>query len=413
MKIKKIAVVGAGPAGMMAAIRAAQLGQKVVLIEKNPAPARKLLLSGKGRCNLTNAGDLDSFLGRFFSNGQFLRDSFRKFFNTELIDFFQARGLKLKTERQLRVFPSEGNSASVAGILRKELNKLQVELICGLSVKDVSVSRDKVSAVILKNGQVIETDAVILATGGVSYSFTGSSGEGLEMARRLGHKVIALRPGLVPLKTNPVFKELQGLTLKNIRIVFLAGQRKLVSAIGEMLFTDSGISGPLVLSLSGIIADWLASGEPVRACLDLKPALTIQQLDNRLLRELKANGKKSVRNIFKSILPLSFVDIFIMTAGIKPDIRASQLNQQDRKKLAGLLKSFCMNVPATLPIEEAMVTRGGVSLKEVDPRTMGSRLVKGLYFAGEILDIDADTGGFNLQAAFSTGYLAGESAALS
>lgn len=398
---------------MMAAIRAAQLGQKVVLIEKNPAPARKLLLSGKGRCNLTNAGDLDSFLGRFFSNGQFLRDSFRKFFNTELIDFFQARGLKLKTERQLRVFPSEGNSASVAGILRKELNKLQVELICGLSVKDVSVSRDKVSAVILKNGQVIETDAVILATGGVSYSFTGSSGEGLEMARRLGHKVIALRPGLVPLKTNPVFKELQGLTLKNIRIVFLAGQRKLVSAIGEMLFTDSGISGPLVLSLSGIIADWLASGEPVRACLDLKPALTIQQLDNRLLRELKANGKKSVRNIFKSILPLSFVDIFIMTAGIKPDIRASQLNQQDRKKLAGLLKSFCMNVPATLPIEEAMVTRGGVSLKEVDPRTMGSRLVKGLYFAGEILDIDADTGGFNLQAAFSTGYLAGESAALS
>jgi len=413
VKIKKIAVVGAGPAGMMAAIRAAQLGQKVVLIEKNPAPARKLLLSGKGRCNLTNAGDLDSFLGRFFSNGQFLRDSFRKFFNTELIDFFQARGLKLKTERQLRVFPSEGNSASVAGILRKELNKLQVELICGLSVKDVSVSRDKVSAVILKNGQVIETDAVILATGGVSYSFTGSSGEGLEMARRLGHKVIALRPGLVPLKTNPVFKELQGLTLKNIRIVFLAGQRKLVSAIGEMLFTDSGISGPLVLSLSGIIADWLASGEPVRACLDLKPALTIQQLDNRLLRELKANGKKSVRNIFKSILPLSFVDIFIMTAGIKPDIRASQLNQQDRKKLAGLLKSFCMNVPATLPIEEAMVTRGGVSLKEVDPRTMGSRLVKGLYFAGEILDIDADTGGFNLQAAFSTGYLAGESAALS
>lgn len=410
--INKIIVVGAGPAGIMAAIRAAGLGQNVTLIEKNPSLGRKLLLSGQGRSNLTNSCDLDSFLERFSGRGQFLRSAFNKFFNQDLIDFFKERGLELKEERQGRIFPVTDSSASAVEVLKKELEKSKVEVLYKTSVKAVKINVDHVQGVILSDGKLIFADRVILATGGVSYKFTGSTGEGLEIARSLGHKIVDVRAGLVPLETKERFpKKLEGLVLKNIRLSFLDGKRKIVSGIGEVLFTSFGISGPLVLSLSGSIVDWLGLGRQVYVAIDLKPALSEEQLDNRLLREFKAAPKKNIKNILRSLLPLRLVDVFLELAVIDPQKIASHISVFERKRIIALLKGLRLEIRGALPIEEAMVTKGGVSLKDIDPRTMQSRKIKGLYFAGEMIDVDADTGGFNLQAAFSTGYLAGESAA--
>jgi predicted Rossmann fold flavoprotein len=406
--VKKIVVVGGGPAGMMAAIRASQLRQDVTLIEKNPTLGRKLLLSGKGRCNLTNTCDLETFLKRFSANGQFLRDAFKKFFNSDLINFFEERGLKLKVERQLRVFPTGDKAAIILNVLKGELRRNRVRLVFKATAKDISIADKKVKALLLQDSRVIPADKIILATGGVSYSFTGSKGEGLAIAQRLGHSIVGLRPGLVPLETTPCYNALEGLSLKNIRIIFSDGQRKISSDIGEMLFTNFGISGPLVLSLSGVVVDWLKRKGRVIAQIDLKPALTRDQLNARLLREFSVQGKKDLKNALRSLLPASLVSIFIKNTGIHPEKKVNQVSQQERQRIIALLKGFNLVITAARPIEEAMITRGGVSLKEVNPRTMESRLIKGLFFAGEILDIDADTGGFNLQAAFSTGYLAGD-----
>lgn len=414
MLIKKIIVIGAGPAGMMAAIRAGELGQDVTLIEKNPYPGKKLLLSGKGRCNLTNLCELESFLKRFGKNGQFLRDAFKKFFNQDLIQFFQIRGLKLKAERQLRVFPKTDKSDSILKVLKKELARYKVKILYNSQMKDIFIKDGQIKGILLKDGKVISADRVILATGGISYPFTGSTGQGLEIAKKLGHHIVSLRPGLVPLETRQQFpKLLQGLTLKNIRLKFSDGIREIVSGIGELLFTDFGISGPLVLSLSGQIVDWLNENKSVFVEIDLKPALSKEQLDARLLREFKANTKKTIQNTLKSLLPKRLVAVFLNLAKINSAKIVSQITQAERQNLILLLKAFRLDIAKSRPIEEAMVTRGGVSLKDINPRTMESRLIKGLYFAGEMIDLDADTGGFNLQAAFSTGYLAAESAVLS
>jgi predicted Rossmann fold flavoprotein len=411
--VRTIAVVGAGPAGMMAAIRAGQLGQAVVLIEKNSQPGKKLLLSGKGRCNLTNACGLEDFIARFSGNGQFLRDAFKKFFNQELILFFEDNGLKLKVERQLRVFPVTDTAGSILEVLKKQLVHRGVEVVYSSTLEEVLVEAGAVKGLLLKGGRVLAADRVILATGGISYSFTGSSGEGLEIARALGHRVTPLRPGLVPLQTQEGYpRQLDGLTLKNIRLTFSDGKKQIVSEVGELLFTGFGISGPLVLSLSGRIADWLREGKRVSVEIDLKPALSEQQLHERLLREFKASPRKGIRNILKTLLPLRLIDVFMELTKLDADKRASYVTLPERQSIVVLLKHFRLQVSQTRPIEEAMVTRGGVSLKDIDPRTMESRLIKGLYFAGEMIDVEADTGGFNLQAAFSTGYLAGESAAL-
>ncbi len=408
-----IVIVGAGPAGMMAAIRAAELRANVTLIEKNPILGRKLLLSGKGRCNLTNACGLELFLQRFSKNGPFLRDAFKKFFNTELINFFQSKGLKLKIERQQRVFPVTDKSTSILEVLKKELQKNKVTVLCNISLKDIFTQNNKIKSVLFSDGRTVFADKLILATGGLSYKFTGSTGEGQELAKKLGHQIVAGKPGLVPLETRERYpKILEGLTLKNIRLKFSNTQTQIISEIGELLFTGFGISGPLVLSLSGKIVDWLAEKNPVFVEIDLKPALSTEQLNARLLRELKLNAKKNIKNALKSLMPLKLVDIFIEIAKIDPHKQASHLTQEERKIIISLLKALRLNIVRSLPLEEAMITRGGVSLKEINPRTMESRLIKGLYFAGEIIDIDADTGGFNLQAAFSTGYLAGESASL-
>jgi predicted Rossmann fold flavoprotein len=410
--MSKIIVVGAGPAGMMAGIRAGSLKQEVILVEKNPSPGNKLLLSGKGRCNITNSCALEDFLKKFSSNGQFLRDAFKKFFNRDLIEFFRKRGLVLKAERQGRVFPETDRAASILEVLKKELDQNQVKVLCQSRVAALLVSGDKVTGVKLESGKTISADKVVLATGGLTYSSTGSTGDGLAWARETGHSIVAVRPGLVALETRKEsFKLPQGLTLKNIRLRFLSRKKEIISEIGEMIFTDFGISGPLVLTLSGWIADRLREGQKVTVEIDLKPALTEEQLDSRLLREFNALSRKNLGNVLKELLPLAMVKIFLGRLKIDPEKKANQVNQQERKAIIKQLKGFVLEIRSTRPMDEAMITRGGVSLKDIDPRTMESRLVKGLYFCGEVMDVDADTGGFNLQAAFSTGYLAGESAA--
>jgi len=399
----KIVVIGGGPSGMMAAIRAAQLGQSVTLLEKNPTLGKKLLLSGKGRCNLTNACSLEEFLERFSKSGQFLRDAFKLFFNQELMDFFQTRGLKLKIERQKRVFPVTDEADSILRVLKKELLENKVKIVYNSAIKEIVIKDNK----FLVNSML--ADKVILATGGISYGFTGSTGEGMKIAKILGHHVTALRPGLVALETKKNYpKFLEGLTLKNIRLRFTDDKKEILSDIGELLFTKTGISGPLVLSLSGRIVDWLDKGKSIFVEIDLKPALSLDKLETRLLREFKESPKKALKNTLKNLLPMRLIDVFLDIAEILPDKKVNQVTQDERKRIAMLLKTLRFEIKGPRPIKEAMVTRGGVSLKDIDPRTMQSRVIKGLYFAGEIIDIDADTGGFNLQAAFSTGYLAGQ-----
>lgn len=410
---KKIIVVGAGPAGMMAAIRAKELGQDVALIEKNPSPGAKLVLSGKGRCNLTNTAGLESFLARFSRQGQFLRDAFKKFFHEELIRFFEDRGLKIKIERQLRAFPVTDSSLSILDVLKKELERSKVSLIFGRPAKGIIIKDDRAAGVLLDNSRIESGDRIIIATGGVTFSFTGSTGDGINWARSLGHRVSELRPGLVPLDVRQQYPgRLEGLTLKNIRLKVCNAKEKLVSEIGELLFTRSGISGPLVLTLSGRIIDLLEEHNAMHVEIDLKPALSREQLDARLRREFILNSRRSLKNTLKGLLPLRLIDVCIDILGIAPEKKVSHIAYEERKRIVELLKGFRLDIRGPRPMQEAMITRGGVSLKDINPRTMESRLVKGLYFCGEMIDVDADTGGFNLQAAFSTGYLAGESAAL-
>jgi hypothetical protein len=410
---KRIAVVGAGPAGMMAAIRSSQLGQDVILIEKNPLAGRKLLLSGKGRCNLTNTCTLDSFIKRFSGNGEFLRDAFKKFSNLDLMRFFETRGLELKIERQLRVFPVSNRADSVLEALKKELHKNKVKILYKTAAKDIFTQDNKPKGLLLSDGKVIPTDKLIFATGGVSYSFTGSTGDGIKLAQKLGHRIVSLRPGLVPLKVRQQYPRLlEGLALKNISLRFCDGKREIVSGIGELLFTTCGISGALVLSLSGQIGDWLKVNKNLYVEIDLKPALSKEQLNTRLLREFSLNSKKTIKNMLKALLPKRLIEVFMDIAKIMPDKKVSQISRAERQRIVTLLKGLRLDIAELMPIEEAMITRGGVSLKDINPKTMESRIIKGLYFAGEMIDVDADTGGFNLQAAFSTGYLAGDSAAI-
>ncbi len=369
---------------MMASIRASQLGAQVKLLEKNSILGKKLLLSGKGRCNLTNACSLELFIQRFSKNGQFLRDAFKKFFNSDLINFFEGNGLKVKIERQLRVFPVTDKSVSIVSVLAKAMVKQGVDVVYSTPVSSIRVSQQKICGVELLNGQFEQADAVIIATGGVSYAFTGSTGDGLAMAKIVGHHVTTLRPGLIALTVKQqLVRSLEGLTLKNIRLEFSDSKKKISSEIGEMVFTHNGISGPLVLTLSGQIADWLALEKQVSVHIDLKPGLTNEQLDSRLLREFKGNSKKSIRNVLKTLLPLRLIDAFLKVSAIDAEKRVSYINQKERMTLVNLLKGMRFDISGTLDIEEAMVTRGGVSLKEINPKTMESRIIKGLYFAGD------------------------------
>jgi len=414
MVLTNIVVVGGGPAGMMASIRAGELNSDVAVYEKNSGLGRKLLLTGKGRCNLTNACDIDDFLEKFLGNSKFLRNAFHVFFNNELMDFFQKRGLKVKIERQKRVFPITDSAASILNILKKEMLKKNVRIIYNAKVKEVLARKKKVEGIRLENGDVKRAEKIILSTGGVSYPHTGSSGEGLDMSRKLGHTIVPVKPGLVPFEIKQSYpKILSGVTLKNIRLKFFSNHNKkeMISDIGELLFTEYGVSGPLILSLSGQIVK-LMEKKKVYMQVDLKPALSVEQLHERLLRDFKANPKMSLKKILKKLLPMRVIVIFTDILQIDPNKSVSHITNQERRKIVEMLKSLRLDIKKPRSIYEAMVTQGGIDLKEINPRTMESRIIKNLYFAGEMVDVSADTGGFNLQAAFSTGYLAGARAAL-
>jgi len=409
---KKVVVVGGGPAGMMAAIRASQLGQKVTLIEKNDILGKKLLLSGNERCNLTNANNVDVFFEGYSKNGEFLRDAFKLFFNRDIIEFFESRGLKLKTEKDGRVFPETNRAASVRDILKKELLRNKVTIIYGAQMVDIVAQDKKIQSVGLMGAPFVPADSLILATGGITYGSTGSTGEGIKLAKALGHKIVSLRPGLVALKTDKTCPSaLEGLTLKEVRVTFVCGRKQITSRVGNLLFTRVGISGPIILSISGKVIDCLTDGKKVVASVDLSPSLSREEIDTQLMKEIIANSKKSISNVLKKNLPSRLVDIATEILEITPGKQVSQLTSKNRKKIVSFLKGMNLKIIGVSSFEKAMITRGGISLKEINPKTMASRKVNGLFFAGEMIDLDGDTGGYNLQEAFSTGYLAGESAA--
>ena len=395
------------PAGRQGLPSDRQSHKNVILLERNNCIGKKILLSGKGRCNITNIAPLDEFIASFGRQGEFLRSAFSEFFNQELIDFFKAKGLELKIERQGRVFPATDRAASVIEVLNKCLLESKVKVLY-----NTRVSAIKKEEGLFQLAAAISAKQVILATGGGSFGFTGSTGDGFAIAKKLGHTIVALRPGLVPLKTAETWvKELKGLTLKNIRLVFKSKGKRIISNTGELLFTHFGVSGPLVLDLSEPALGLLAQNGELILEIDLKPGLTPKQLEERLLREFGIAGKKSIRNVLKDMLPLRLIDVFINLLGLEKDERANQVTKEERCAIVHLFKSFGLRISGSLPLEEAMVTCGGVSTKEINPRTMESRLIEGLYFAGEIIDLSAASGGYNLQQAFSTGYLAGREAA--
>lgn len=403
-----LAVVGAGPAGVMAAIRAGGFRKKVILIERNSSLGKKLLITGKGRCNITNTASIDEFIGKFGGNGEFLRTAFFVFFNEDLMDFFKSKGLSLKIERQGRVFPEDDRALSVLGILEKTLLENGVDALYNSRVSEIKKENERFRLEIEGKGCVF-SKKVILATGGVSYKKTGSTGDGFRIAKTMGHTFTALRPGLAPLTTEESWvKDLQGLTLKNVRVTFECGRKKIISDIGELLWTHFGVSGPLVLDLSNEITSFLRDNKRVVLSIDLKPGLDHNKLEDKILRYIKEMGGINVQNMFKDMLPARLIPVFIKILGIDGVKKVNQLTQEERKGVIEGLKRFRVTIKGALALEDAMVTLGGISTRQINPRTMESRIVKGLYFAGEIIDASASSGGYNLQQAFSTGYLAGQ-----
>lgn len=407
---KKVIVIGGGPAGMIAAGRAAELGADVILLEKMNKLGLKLSLTGKGKCNLTNTEpNILTFVEHYGKNGRFLINAFRKFFNKDLIKFFLTLGLKLKEESGGRVYPNSDNSWLVVDALKKYLRKNNVQVKLNCSAKELLHYKNKIRGIISNKGNIF-ADAVIVATGGASYPQTGSEGDGYKFARETGHKVTSIYPALVPLEIKESTKELSGLKLKNVLVLIYNEDKKLSEEFGEFFFTDFGVDGSVVLKLSRKIKEEILSSE-LKMKIDLKPALTQSQLHNRILREIKNNGSLCFNELMKLLLPQKFIKTFVNSSKIDKDKRIAEITKNEREKIVNLLKGFEFTVTKTRPLSEAIITSGGVELNQIYQKTMESKIVSGLYFAGEVLDIDGNTGGYNLQAAFSTGYLAGESAA--
>jgi len=406
-----VIVVGGGASGLMAAGRAAELGARVLLLEKMGRVGIKLSLTGKGRCNLTNSGDLQTFIESYRHNGKFLHNVFSRFFNDDLIAFFNSCGLSTIEERGRRIFPASDRAQDVVRVLRDYISGHGVRVVFHAPGREILVVGGRAMGVRTDSG-VFEANRVILATGGASYPQTGSTGDGYRMAKNLGHTIQPIRPSLVPLEIEePFVRDLQGLALKNVKVTLLASGRKAGEEFGEMLFTHFGVSGPIILSLSRPVVDALRQGRRVTLSIDLKPALDERKLDARLLRDLDVHGKRQSRTLLKALLPATLIPVCMDLTAIPPDKVGHQVTALERGRLRTWLKDFRLEVSGYRPFTEAIITAGGIDTREVDPRTMASRLVEGLYFAGEVLDVDADTGGYNLQAAFSTGWLAGRSAA--
>ncbi len=403
---KKVVVIGGGAAGAMAAYMAAKNGNRVTLFEKNEKLGKKIFITGKGRCNVTNACDLSDFFDKIPTNAKFLYSAVYSFTNQDVVDFFVEAGCPLKVERGDRVFPVSDHSSDVIAALKRSLMEKNVEICLNTAVKSLSIENDRVTGVTLENGRKIEADAVVVATGGVSYPTTGSTGDGLKWAEKTGHNIAELKPSLVPLETKEDWvKALQGVSLKNVGLTFKNGKKVLYDGFGEMMFTHFGITGPLVLSASS----YLKNPKSAEAYLDLKPALSIEQLDKRILRDFDENKNKQFKNSINSLFPAKMVPVMLNLSGIDPNKKVNEITKEERRMFAELIKELPMTITGTRDFKEAIITRGGVSVKDINPSTMESKKIKDLYFAGEVLDVDGLTGGFNLQIAWSTGALAGNS----
>ena len=410
-----VIVIGGGPAGMMAAITAAEYGNNVTIIEKNSDFGKKLLITGKGRCNITSSLYMSEFIKNTPGNGQFLYSAFQHYTNTDIIDFLKNQGLEVKEERGNRIFPVTDKSIDVLNCFKSKINELKIKKLFNTRVQKILVQNGEVLGVRTEK-EIIQTDKIILATGGKSYPLTGSTGDGYLIAKNIGHKVTEIRPSLVPLviyEKNEC-KEMQGLSLRNvgIKIIDESKNKLIYEDFGEMIFTHFGISGPTILSGSAHLVrykeiDNLMKEQKIKLQIDLKPALTEEQLDERILRDFKEFKNKQFKHALDKLLPQKMIPIVIEKTKINEEKRVNEITKEERRNLVKVLKKFELTIKDFRPVEEAIITSGGINIKEINPKTMESKLVKGLYFAGEIIDVDSYTGGFNLQIAYSTGYTAG------
>lgn len=409
----KVAVIGGGPAGMLAAISAAKSGDDVTLFEKNNILGKKILITGKGRCNITSSLEIGDFISNIPGNGRFLFSVFQNFSNQDIISMLEKEGVKVKEERGNRIFPVSDRAEDVRFALEKITKKAGVNIKLNSNVESIEVGEKGVKAVILENGK-FSADKIILATGGKSYPLTGSNGEGYEIAKNVGHSVKEIRGSLVPMLGDNTCSKLQGLSLRNVGIYIYdkENDKKIYEDFGEMLFTHFGVSGPTILSSSAHVLRYKNVDEKMRdrsiiLKIDLKPALSIEQLDARILRDFEEVKNKQFKNSLDKLLPKKMIDVIIEKSKIDPDKKVNEITKEERHNLVNLIKNFEVKLLGFRPVDEAIITAGGISVKEINPKTMESKLVSGLYFAGEIIDVDAYTGGFNLQIAYSTGWTSG------
>lgn len=401
---EKVCVVGAGPAGIIAAGIAGSRGKDVILIDKNERIGKKLFITGKGRCNITNNAPIEDFFDNVMKNKNFLYSSFYSFSNRDIINLLETYGLKTKVERGNRIFPESDKSSDVIKAFQKFLSDNKVNILLNTNVNSIDIKNRKF--IVNTNNDEMTFDKLVIATGGKSYPSTGSTGDGYKFAETFGHSITKIKPSLVPIEIKEDWiKDLQGLSLKNVNLSAHSKKRLLYEEFGEMIFTHYGISGPIVLSISNYLYRYINDG--IRLLIDLKPALDNKKLDDRILRDFELNNNKKIKNSLDDLLPQKLIPIIIFLADIDPEKIVNQITKEERLKLLNSIKEFPLNFKSFRPIEEAIITSGGVVTKEINPSTMESKLVEGLYFAGEVIDVDALTGGYNLQIAYSTGYLAG------
>ncbi len=409
--MSKIIIVGGGPAGMLASIFAAKNGHEVIVFEKNEKLGKKLFITGKGRCNITNAADMETLFDNVVTNRKFLYSAFYNFTNQDIIELLEELGVRTKIERGERVFPASDKSNDVIRALQGEMERLGVKIRLQKEVTDILVDDGVYQGVMVKGEKKpVHSSCVIVTTGGYSYQVTGSTGDGYRFAKKMGHTVTEINPSLVPLVISESFcKEMQGLSLKNVQVTITSGKKMVYQNFGEMLFTHFGVSGPLILSASSFITKFVAQGKPLFLSIDLKPALSEEQLDDRIIRDFEKNRNKQYKNVLDELLPKKMIPIIIRLSNIDPEKKVNTITKEERKVLVSVIKKLTMKIEGFRGYNEAIITKGGVSVKEINPSTMESKLIPGIFFAGEVLDLDALTGGFNLQIAWSTSYTAGVS----